>query len=174
MGGKREVMSKEEEEEEEEGMEQWVPLFEIFLNSPFPETEASLWFQQHAPPPTSAFLSFLLQTQTQPIIFLQTLPPFVQSEYSPSSPTTPHASPAPSSAPSPPAYSTPTALPPTSGSAVPPPTCSTKCRSRTANTTSTQFQNGFPVLLLLLASYLGSLSVPNSLRPLNLPPRAQM
>ncbi|CAA6671679.1 unnamed protein product [Spirodela intermedia] len=49
-------------------MERWVPLFQIFLHSPCPEGEASLWFQQQQqqqqqPPPghhvTSAFLSLL-------------------------------------------------------------------------------------------------------------------
>lgn len=27
-------------------MEEWIPLFDIFLKSPSPETEASLWLDQ--------------------------------------------------------------------------------------------------------------------------------
>ncbi|CAK9144117.1 unnamed protein product [Ilex paraguariensis] len=46
-------------------MESWVPLFDIFLNSPCPETEASLWLQQSFNPSstttisTNSFLSLL-------------------------------------------------------------------------------------------------------------------
>lgn len=68
-------------------MKQWVPLFEIFLNSPSPEVEASLYFQQQQNPSTSSFLSLLLALVPSPIslsanhdppIFVQTLPLFVQ------------------------------------------------------------------------------------------------
>ncbi|XP_073116646.1 uncharacterized protein [Elaeis guineensis] len=89
-------------------MERWVPLLHIFLHSPSPEGEASLWFQnqnQHQhhhsqpnapplPPSTSAFLSLLLTptsalrletstTSSSPerheLIWIQTLPPTLQS-----------------------------------------------------------------------------------------------
>ncbi|CAA7408792.1 unnamed protein product [Spirodela intermedia] len=80
-------------------MERWVPLFQIFLHSPCPEGEASLWFQQQQqqqqqPPPghhvTSAFLS-LLEAPTAAVsrstpsssrrcVWMQTLPPAVQSQ----------------------------------------------------------------------------------------------
>ncbi|KAK8970175.1 hypothetical protein KSP40_PGU008580 [Platanthera guangdongensis] len=76
-------------------MEQWVSLFHFLLNSPAPEGEAFLWFQeQRTSPPTTAaaaFLSLLLSPcpslSTLPvspsarsqIIYLQTLPFAVQT-----------------------------------------------------------------------------------------------
>ena len=47
-------------------MEAWVPLFNIFLNSPTPETEASLWLEQSSssssvPITTTSFLSLLAE-----------------------------------------------------------------------------------------------------------------
>uniref|UniRef100_A0A2P2IV97 Uncharacterized protein n=2 Tax=Rhizophora mucronata TaxID=61149 RepID=A0A2P2IV97_RHIMU len=80
-------------------MEQWVPLFDIFLNSPTPETEASLWFAQSFNAAssnsitTSSFLSLLTNpidsvdaiiTSSSPpttkrVIFIETLPHMVQS-----------------------------------------------------------------------------------------------
>ncbi|XP_078427963.1 fanconi anemia group E protein FANCE protein [Wolffia australiana] len=68
-------------------MERWVPFFQIFLHSPCPEGEASLFLQQLQLQPnhnaTSSFLSLLeapatlLSTHT--CMWLQTLPPMVQS-----------------------------------------------------------------------------------------------
>ncbi|GKV11906.1 hypothetical protein SLEP1_g23122 [Rubroshorea leprosula] len=92
-------------------MESWLPLFDIFMNNPTPETEASLWLQRSnnatpspssttttaaaaaAPVTTSAFLSLLTQPRnaivkdpslsspptTTRVMFMQTLPDFVQS-----------------------------------------------------------------------------------------------
>lgn len=50
-------------------MEEWIPLFDIFLKSPSPETEASLWLDQasnsfsfsspEAPINRSSFISLL-------------------------------------------------------------------------------------------------------------------
>ncbi|KAL9399348.1 hypothetical protein Peur_008309 [Populus x canadensis] len=75
-------------------MEAWVPLFNIFLNSPTPETEASLWLQQSSssssvPITTTSFLSLLAKPITnnsstnsmcdRRVMFLQTLPFLVQS-----------------------------------------------------------------------------------------------
>ncbi|MQM00492.1 hypothetical protein Taro_033227 [Colocasia esculenta] len=75
-------------------MEQWVPLYEIFLHSPSPDGEASLWFQeqQQSPSVTSGFLSLLEAPATvlsRPIptspptlrrcMWIQTLPAAVQS-----------------------------------------------------------------------------------------------
>ncbi|CAK7352620.1 unnamed protein product [Dovyalis caffra] len=75
-------------------MEAWVPLFDIFLNSPTPETEASLWLQQSSsfvnasssvPITTASFLSLLTKpilnnsSTNRRIMFLQTLPFLVQS-----------------------------------------------------------------------------------------------
>lgn len=69
-------------------MKQWVPLFQIFLNSTSSEVDASHYFQQQHNPNTSSFLSLLLTptpspsslpTHQNPPIFIQTLPLFVQS-----------------------------------------------------------------------------------------------
>ncbi|CDP03179.1 unnamed protein product [Coffea canephora] len=84
-------------------MERWLPVFDIFLNSPCPETEASLWLQRSfdpsstAPPiSTSSFLQLLtnpsdvivlnsspsLQSpppHTKRFMFIQMLPSFVQA-----------------------------------------------------------------------------------------------
>ncbi|XP_059284339.1 uncharacterized protein LOC132037753 isoform X1 [Lycium ferocissimum] len=78
-------------------MECWVPLFEIFLNSPCPETQASLWLQQsfNQPGPTtistSSFLSLLTKpthititdssspSHTKRVMWIQTLPNAVQA-----------------------------------------------------------------------------------------------
>ncbi|KAE8735421.1 putative 1-aminocyclopropane-1-carboxylate oxidase [Hibiscus syriacus] len=85
-------------------MEQWVPLFDIFMNSPTPETEASLWLQQSfnattsssstiTPITTSSFLSLLNKpcnpivkdssfsppNTSKRVIFIETLPGMVQS-----------------------------------------------------------------------------------------------
>ncbi|XVE70588.1 hypothetical protein DITRI_Ditri10aG0083500 [Diplodiscus trichospermus] len=85
-------------------METWVPLFDIFMNSPTPETEASLWLQQSfnattsssstaTPLNTSSFLSLLTKPcsliikgsslssppTTKRIMFIETLPGMVQS-----------------------------------------------------------------------------------------------
>ncbi|KAB5552587.1 hypothetical protein DKX38_009898 [Salix brachista] len=76
-------------------MEAWVPLFNIFLNSPTPETEASLWLQQSSsssssvPITTTSFLSLLAKPMINSsstnsicdrrVMFLQTLPFLVQS-----------------------------------------------------------------------------------------------
>ncbi|XP_052180918.1 uncharacterized protein LOC127794072 [Diospyros lotus] len=84
-------------------MEPWVPLFDIFLNSPCPETEASRWLQQSfnaSSTPTITSNSFLLllskpidavivhdsaspspssPPQTKRIMWMQTLPNAVQS-----------------------------------------------------------------------------------------------
>uniref|UniRef100_A0A2N9EP61 Uncharacterized protein n=1 Tax=Fagus sylvatica TaxID=28930 RepID=A0A2N9EP61_FAGSY len=84
-------------------MEPWVPLFEIFLNSPTPETQASQWLQQSfnassttTPITTSSFLSLLSKpcdaiviiddssssptpSRTNRVMFIETLPSTVQS-----------------------------------------------------------------------------------------------
>ncbi|KAK9947933.1 hypothetical protein M0R45_003528 [Rubus argutus] len=79
-------------------MEQWVPLFDIFLNSPTPESEASTWLKQSfsassattAPITTRSFLSLLMKPLdtidtstgapcTNRVMFLQTLPNMVQA-----------------------------------------------------------------------------------------------
>ncbi|KAJ7973718.1 Fanconi anemia group E protein [Quillaja saponaria] len=87
-------------------MESWVPLFEIFLSSPTPETEASQWLQRSfnssssssntTPLTTASFLSMLMKpsnaivvnsspasplspTLTKRVMFIQTLPAMVQS-----------------------------------------------------------------------------------------------
>ncbi|EOY30485.1 Fanconi anemia group E protein [Theobroma cacao] len=85
-------------------MEPWVPLFDIFMNSPTPETEASLWLQQSfnattssssttTPITTSSFLSLLTKPcnpivkdssfssppTTKRIMFIETLPSMIQS-----------------------------------------------------------------------------------------------
>ncbi|XP_065849934.1 uncharacterized protein [Euphorbia lathyris] len=78
------------------GMEQWIPLFDIFLKSLTPETEESLWLQQSfnasstTPITTASFLSLLTKpidviisntspSSTKRIMFIQTLPGMVQS-----------------------------------------------------------------------------------------------
>ncbi|KAA8534859.1 hypothetical protein F0562_029925 [Nyssa sinensis] len=86
-------------------MEAWVPLFDIFLNSPCPESEASLWLQQSfnasstttTTITTNSFLSLLTRTSdaividsssssspsspphTKRVMLIQTLPNAVQS-----------------------------------------------------------------------------------------------
>ncbi|KAL6226667.1 hypothetical protein ACLB2K_000628 [Fragaria x ananassa] len=79
-------------------MEQWVPLFDIFLNSPTPESEASTWLRQSfsassstaAPITTAAFLSLLMRPletidassgapNPNRVMFIQTLPNMVQA-----------------------------------------------------------------------------------------------
>ncbi|KAM1361293.1 hypothetical protein COP2_027113 [Malus domestica] len=86
-------------------MEQWVPLFDIFLTSPTPESEASAWLNQSfsassssaTPISTGSFLSLLMKPldsivaddslpsssawppSTNRVMFIQTLPNMVQS-----------------------------------------------------------------------------------------------
>ncbi|XP_065849927.1 uncharacterized protein [Euphorbia lathyris] len=77
-------------------MEQWIPLFDIFLKSLTPETDASLWLQQSfnasssTPITTGSFLSLLTKpidviisntspSSTKRVMFIQTLPDMVQS-----------------------------------------------------------------------------------------------
>ncbi|XP_050378889.1 uncharacterized protein LOC126796164 [Argentina anserina] len=79
-------------------MEQWVSLFDIFLNSPTPESEASTWLKQSfsasssaaAPITTAAFLSLLMRpletidaSSRDPnpnrVMFIHTLPNMVQA-----------------------------------------------------------------------------------------------
>ncbi|KAK4786274.1 hypothetical protein SAY86_002963 [Trapa natans] len=82
-------------------MERWVPLFNIFINSPTPETDASGWLQESfnavsaAPITTASFLSLLkeprsaivsdssscslMEPETRRIIFMETFPAAVQS-----------------------------------------------------------------------------------------------
>ncbi|KAI0524268.1 hypothetical protein KFK09_003634 [Dendrobium nobile] len=78
-------------------MEQWLPLFQILLDSPSPEGEASFWLlEQHHElhsPATSAFLSLLLSpsplhslssltaspSSSNPLIWFQTLPFSIQT-----------------------------------------------------------------------------------------------
>ncbi|BFG39753.1 hypothetical protein CerSpe_260270 [Prunus speciosa] len=86
-------------------MEQWVPLFDIFLTSPTPESEASTWLNQSfsassstsTPITTGSFLSLLMKPLdsivvdessssssawppcTNRVMFIQTLPNMVQS-----------------------------------------------------------------------------------------------
>ncbi|KAF8034090.1 hypothetical protein BT93_C0389 [Corymbia citriodora subsp. variegata] len=85
-------------------MEPWTPLFDIFLSSPTPETDASRWLQESfspsstsaAPITTASFLSLLSKphdavaqdhpfpsspslAQTRRVMFIQTLPAMVQS-----------------------------------------------------------------------------------------------
>ncbi|KAL0337298.1 UNVERIFIED_CONTAM: hypothetical protein Scaly_2004900 [Sesamum calycinum] len=78
-------------------MEGWIPLFEIFLNSPCPESEASLWLQKAfnpssnaTPISTASFLS-LLKTPSETtsidpssprqmrVMWIETLPAVVQA-----------------------------------------------------------------------------------------------
>ncbi|KAM0974828.1 hypothetical protein EV2_018448 [Malus domestica] len=67
-------------------MEQWVPLFDIFLTSPTPEPEASAWINQSfsassssATPITTGSFLLLLMKPLDSIVFIQTLPNMVQS-----------------------------------------------------------------------------------------------
>ncbi|XP_030448331.2 uncharacterized protein LOC115671029 isoform X1 [Syzygium oleosum] len=86
-------------------MEPWTPLFDVFLNSPTPEADASRWLQESfpssstsaAPITTASFLSLLSKpcdaavaqgypfpsspppAQTKRVMFIQTLPAMVQS-----------------------------------------------------------------------------------------------
>ncbi|GAV68313.1 FA_FANCE domain-containing protein [Cephalotus follicularis] len=78
-------------------MESWVPLFDIFLNSPTPETKASLWLKQSfnvtssslsstttTTTTTTSFLSLLRKpldatATTKGVMYIQTLPPMLQS-----------------------------------------------------------------------------------------------
>ncbi|PIN25133.1 hypothetical protein CDL12_02123 [Handroanthus impetiginosus] len=78
-------------------MECWIPLFDIFLNSPCPESEASLWLQRAfnhssnaSPISTTSFLSLLTRqsdtTSSDPsspqekrVMWIQTLPDVVQA-----------------------------------------------------------------------------------------------
>lgn len=72
-------------------MEKWVPLMDIFLSSPSPEAEASLWLQRSSASPAS-FLSLLtkpfdatvLDSSSSPsrakrVMWIQTLPNAVQT-----------------------------------------------------------------------------------------------
>ncbi|XP_038695934.1 uncharacterized protein LOC119993086 [Tripterygium wilfordii] len=85
-------------------MEAWLPLFDIFMNSPTPETDASNWLKQSfiasyasssvttAPITTASFLSLLVKPfdaitnppssthSTKRVMFIQTLPDIVQSQ----------------------------------------------------------------------------------------------
>ncbi|KAL3623664.1 hypothetical protein CASFOL_032480 [Castilleja foliolosa] len=78
-------------------METWVPLFEIFMNSPCPETEASLWLQKNfnhssntIPISTTSFISLLIRPSdtthtddSSPLenrpMWIETLPHIVQA-----------------------------------------------------------------------------------------------
>ncbi|KAL2229080.1 uncharacterized protein LOC105161840 [Sesamum indicum] len=78
-------------------MEGWIPLFEIFVNSPCPESEASLWLQKAfnpssnaSPISTASFLSLLAApsetTSIDPssphekrVMWIETLPAVVQA-----------------------------------------------------------------------------------------------
>ncbi|KAL5572496.1 hypothetical protein UlMin_022093 [Ulmus minor] len=82
-------------------MEAWVPLFDIFLNSPTPEFDASLWLHKSfstsspatIPITTASFVSLLMRTfdaivadessssnpSTKRVMFVQTLPSVVQA-----------------------------------------------------------------------------------------------
>ncbi|GER37107.1 heparin cofactor 2 [Striga asiatica] len=73
-------------------MEAWVPLFEIFLNSPCPESEASLWLQKNfnpssnsTPISTASLISLLTRpvddssTQGKKVVRIETLPFTVQA-----------------------------------------------------------------------------------------------
>ncbi|CAE6169619.1 unnamed protein product [Arabidopsis arenosa] len=79
-------------------MEEWIPLLDIFLKSPSPETEASLWLDQAsnsssssssaaAPINRSSFVSLLKKQcdqnsspATKKVLFIETLPNMVQSK----------------------------------------------------------------------------------------------
>ncbi|XP_019089552.1 PREDICTED: uncharacterized protein LOC104730366 [Camelina sativa] len=79
-------------------MEEWIPLFDIFLNSSSPGTEASLWLDQAsssstssaaaAPINLSSFVSLLKKQcdhqssspMTKKVLFIETLPNMVQSK----------------------------------------------------------------------------------------------
>ncbi|XP_062091011.1 uncharacterized protein LOC133797198 [Humulus lupulus] len=80
-------------------MEAWVPLLNIFLNSPVPESEASRWLHQSfsassaatAPITTASFVSLLMKpldaivvddsssSSTRRVMYVQTLPNMVQT-----------------------------------------------------------------------------------------------
>ncbi|KAL5768648.1 hypothetical protein ACOSQ2_015431 [Xanthoceras sorbifolium] len=82
-------------------MESWIPLLDIFLNNPTPETDASFWLQQSfnatsssssIPVTTSSFValltkpcnvtvddSFSSSPTTKTVMLIQTLPGFVQT-----------------------------------------------------------------------------------------------
>ncbi|KAL2533204.1 Fanconi anemia group E protein [Abeliophyllum distichum] len=78
-------------------MERWIPLMEIFLNSPCPETEASLWLRKSfnhssnsAPISTTSFLSLLAKPSGtilidpsppagKRVMWIKTLPSAVQA-----------------------------------------------------------------------------------------------
>ncbi|RZC68272.1 hypothetical protein C5167_031528 [Papaver somniferum] len=79
-------------------MEAWVPLFDIFLNSPSPESEASLWFSSNSLnnsttiTSTNSFLKLLSKPintittnpssssiQSKRFLYIQTLPNAIQS-----------------------------------------------------------------------------------------------
>ncbi|KAG8376118.1 hypothetical protein BUALT_Bualt09G0030100 [Buddleja alternifolia] len=78
-------------------MLRWVPLFDIFLNSPCPETEASLWLQKSfnpsantTPISTTSFISLLTKSsdataidpsspRDKRVMWIQTLPDLVQA-----------------------------------------------------------------------------------------------
>ncbi|KFK29512.1 hypothetical protein AALP_AA7G143900 [Arabis alpina] len=81
-------------------MEEWIPMFEIFLKSPSPETEASLWLDEASnsssssasmasPINRSSFLSLLKKPcdvtdqnsspATKKVLFIETLPNMAQS-----------------------------------------------------------------------------------------------
>ncbi|KAI3915210.1 hypothetical protein MKX01_035469 [Papaver californicum] len=80
-------------------MEAWIPLFDIFLNSPSPECEASLWFSSNSlnnsttTTSTNSFLKLLSKpintvttnpssssVQSKRFMYIQTLPNAVQSQ----------------------------------------------------------------------------------------------
>lgn len=70
----------------EGGLEEWLPLFRIFLDAATADGEASLWLRNHRRSrqhPTTAFLSLLLSAAPSAhhpsAIFLQTLPQSLQS-----------------------------------------------------------------------------------------------
>ncbi|KAG6538844.1 uncharacterized protein LOC122013218 [Zingiber officinale] len=70
----------------EGGLEEWLPLFQIFLDSAAADGDASLWLRNHrrsGQHPTTAFLSLLLSAAPSlhlpSAIFLQTLPQSLQS-----------------------------------------------------------------------------------------------
>ncbi|CAA0834960.1 Unknown protein [Striga hermonthica] len=73
-------------------MQAWVPLFEIFLDSPCPESEASLWLQKNfnpssnsTPISTASLISLLTRpveyssTQGKKVVWIETLPCTVQA-----------------------------------------------------------------------------------------------
>lgn len=66
-------------------MEAWVPLFEIFMNAPSPEFEASLWLQQSfnaSSTPTITTGSFLsLLTKPCDAVVTDSSSPFTKRQY---------------------------------------------------------------------------------------------